>query len=106
MSVRVKFRCVYLPLSRCLSLVTLLVEELLQDVHVQLKLLLLLSGQTLHLEPEAQVQLPAPCPLIPELLLLLPLLLQLLHLLLLQLQHMVKLTLVRTHMQLGQKDEE
>lgn len=82
-------RCVYLPLSCFLSLVTLLCQQLLQDAHVQLQLLLLLSGQTLHLEPQTLIQLPTPGPLILKLLLLLPLLLQSLHLLLLQLQHTV-----------------
>lgn len=84
------FRCVYLPLSSFLFLVALLREQLLQDAHVQLQLLLLLSGQTLHFEPETPIQLPASGPLILKLLLLLPLLLQELHLLLLQLQHTMK----------------
>lgn len=79
--------CVYLPLSSFLSLVCLLLQQLLQDAHVQLQLLLLLSGQTLHLEPQTLIQLPTPGLLVLKLLPLLPLLLQLLHLLLLQLQH-------------------
>jgi len=43
--------CVYLPLSGLLPVICLLFEQLLQDAHVQLQLLLLLSGQSLHLQP-------------------------------------------------------
>lgn len=76
----------YLPLSSFLFLVGGLREHLLQDAHVQLQLLLLLSGQTLHLEAKAAIQLLLPGPLILQLLLLLPPLLQLLNLQLLPLE--------------------
>ena len=79
-------RCAYLPVSGVLSLVRLLLEQLLQDVHVQLQLVPLLSGQTLRLQPETLIQLPASALLLPELLLLLALLLQPPHVLLLQLE--------------------
>lgn len=76
----------YLPLSSFLLLVGVLREHLLQDAHVRLQLLLLLSGQTLHLEAKAAIQFLLPGPLILQFLLLLPLLLQLLHLQLLPLE--------------------
>lgn len=76
----------YLPLSSFLFLVGVLREHLLQDAHVRLQLLLLLSGQTLHLEAKAAIQLLLPGPLILQFLLLLPLLLQPLHLQLLPLE--------------------
>lgn len=70
----------YLPPSSFLFPVGVLCKHLLQDGHVHLQLLLLLSGQALHLLAKATIQLPPPGPLILQLLLLLPPLLQLLHL--------------------------
>lgn len=79
--------CVYLPLSSFLFAVCFLAQQFLHDAHVQLLLVLLLSGQTLHLQPEVVVQFPASVLLSAMFLLLLRLLLlQELLLQLLQLQ--------------------
>lgn len=45
------FRFSYLPLSSSLFLIYFLLEQCLQDAHVQLQLLALLPGQALHLQP-------------------------------------------------------
>lgn len=67
-------------------MVCFLFEELLEEVHLHLQLLLLLPGHPLHFEPQVLVQLPAPVLLLLDLQLLPPLVLQDLGLVLLQLQ--------------------
>lgn len=59
-------RCAYLPLSSFLFLIGFLFEQLLEEVHVQLQLVLLLSGQTLRLQLDATIQLPVGGLLVPE----------------------------------------